>query len=345
MSYQHCRRLLFLLEPERAHALACGALGMASRLPPPRRHKPWYWQPVEVMGLRLPNPVGLAAGFDKDARCANALARFGFGWFELGTVTPLPQPGNRRPRLFRLVSEQALINRLGFNSIGLAAFLDNLSHISPLLIRGVNLGKNFATRPENAAEDYALGLRAVYTVADYVTINISSPNTPHLRDLQAPEVLETLLRRLADERLALSDRHARHLPMALKIAPELPRPQLAALADLCVRYGMDAVIATNTTTDRACLQYPQNQPQGGLSGAPLAARSTEVVATLARLLPPEIAVIGCGGIDSAAAAREKLNAGARALQLYTGLIYQGPGLVRKILKDLASSQQRASGVS
>ena len=345
MSYQHCRRLLFLLDPERAHALACGALSLASRLPPKQRHKPWYWQPVEVMGLRLPNPVGLAAGFDKDARCANALARFGFGWFELGTVTPLPQPGNPRPRLFRLASEQALINRLGFNSIGLAAFLDNLSRVSPLLIRGVNLGKNFATRPENAAEDYARGLRTVYTVADYVTINISSPNTPHLRHLQTPEILDALLRRLADERIALADRHARHLPMALKIAPELPRPQLAALADLCVRHGIDAVIATNTTTDRTALKHPENLPEGGLSGAPLAARSTEVIATLTRLLPPEIAVIGCGGINSPAAAQEKLDAGARAIQLYTGLIYQGPGLVRDILQTLASSQNRASGVS
>ena len=318
---------------------------MVSRLPPPRRYKPWYWQPVEVMGLRLPNPVGLAAGFDKDARCANALARFGFGWFELGTVTPQPQPGNWGPRLFRLVSERALINRLGFNSIGLEAFLDNLSRVSPQLIRGINLGKNIATRPENAAEDYVRGLNAVYTVADYVTINISSPNTPHLRDLQTPEALEALLRRLTDERIALSDRHARHLPMALKIAPELTRPQLAAVADMCVRYGLDAVIATNTTTDRACLRQPENQPKGGLSGAPLAAQSTEVVATLARLLPPEIAIIGCGGIDSAASAREKLDAGARALQLYTGLIYQGPGLVREILKGLASSQSHTSGVS
>lgn len=334
MIYQHCRPLLFSLDPERAHTLACGALAAASRLPPPRRHKPWYWRPVEVMGLRLPNPVGLAAGFDKHAQCANALAWCGFGWFELGTVTPLPQPGNPRPRLFRLEDEQALINRLGFNSVGLQAFLKNLKTISPQLIRGINLGQNAATPPDRAADDYLRGLRAVYTAADYVTINISSPNTPHLRALQQPEALADLLKRITEARAELTDKHARRLPLALKIAPELPDPQLAALADLCVRHHIDAVIATNTTTDRTCLHRPEGHPEGGLSGAPLRARSTEVVAALTRMLPPETAVIGCGGIDSPAAAQEKLDAGARAIQLYTGLIYKGPGLVREILRAL-----------
>jgi dihydroorotate dehydrogenase len=280
------------------------------------------------MGIRFANPVGLAAGLDKDAAHIAALARMGFGFIEVGTVTPRPQPGNPRPRLFRLPEKSAIINRFGFNNVGVDAFLRNVERARWEGVLGINIGKNADTPPERAVDDYLTGFEKVYTAASYVTVNISSPNTKNLRDLQQDWQLNELLSRLASLRLELTQRHGRRVPLALKIAPDLSDPQISSIADAVRRHRIDAVIATNTSTGREGVEGLRHAGEaGGLSGAPIARISTRVLEKFRKNLGNEAALIGAGGILSGADAVDKRAAGADLVQLYTGLIYRGPELV------------------
>jgi dihydroorotate dehydrogenase len=338
MLYALARPLLFALEPETAHratlgfaeaAQRCGLLGLAAQRVPA--------QPVEVMGLRFPNPVGLAAGLDKDAAHIDALAGLGFGFLEVGTVTPRPQPGNPRPRLFRLPEAQALINRFGFNNVGVDAFLENVARARWPGVLGINLGRNADTPPERAADDYVLGLERVYEAASYVTINVSSPNTKDLRALQEQAALDALLARLAASRARLAERHGKRVPLVLKVAPDLEAAQITAIADSVRRHRVDGVIATNTSVARDGVErFPQAAEAGGLSGAPIRARATQVLGALAQALAGEVPLIGAGGILSGADAAEKVAAGASLVQLYTGLIYRGPALIAECVEAIAA---------
>jgi dihydroorotate dehydrogenase len=280
------------------------------------------------MGLRFPNPIGLAAGLDKDAAHIDGLARLGFGFIEVGTVTPQPQPGNPRPRLFRLVEQNALINRFGFNNVGIDEFLRNIARTRWKGILGINIGKNAVTPPERAIDDYAIGFEKAYAAASYITINVSSPNTKNLRDLQQDSQLNALLDKLASLRTSLTQEHGKRVPLALKIAPDLDDAGLQSIADAVRRHGIDAVIATNTTVSRAGVEGLAHAAEaGGLSGAPIKERATEVLRKIKNMLGNEVAVIGAGGILSGADAAEKMRAGASLVQLYTGLIYRGPELI------------------
>lgn len=323
MLYALARPLLFALDPETAHEAALkfsGLAGLFARRPPPC--------PVRVMGLDFPNPVGLAAGLDKHAEHVDDLASLGFGFLELGGVTPRPQPGNPRPRLFRLPEAQAIINRYGLNSVGVDAFVENLRRAKSKAIVGVNIGKNKETPNENAADDYEACLEKLYPHVAYVTLNISSPNTAGLRDLQDATRLSALLSRIGARRERLRDRHGRHVAIALKIAPDLDDEQVRDIAIAARRERIDGIVATNTTVSReAVMQLPSGREEGGLSGAPLRERATRVLRALARELKGEIPLIGVGGILSGADAAEKLDAGASLVQVYTGLIYRGPALV------------------
>jgi len=279
------------------------------------------------MGLEFPNPVGLAAGLDKDAAHIDGLARMGFGFIEVGTVTPRPQPGNAKPRLFRIEKRQAVINRFGFNNVGLDAFLDNVRAARWKGILGINIGKNAATPPERAADDYAIGLERVYDAASYVTINISSPNTKGLRALQDREALDKLLDRLSRARERLAQLFGRRVPLALKVAPDLDAAQIESIADAVQRHGIDGVIATNTSLSREGVEgLPHAEEAGGLSGAPICLRSTQVLREFKNKLP-NVTCIGAGGILSGADAAQKFAAGAALVQLYSGLVYRGPELV------------------
>jgi len=339
MLYRAVRPLLFALDPERAHGLSLKSLDVLARLGAaslaatraPR-------VPVRVMGLDFPNPVGLAAGLDKDGRHIDGLAALGFGFLEVGAVTPRPQPGNPRPRLFRLPEAQALVNRLGFNNRGVDTLVENIRRARYRGVLGVNIGKNFDTPNERAADDYLACLRKVYAHASFVTANVSSPNTKDLRALQGPDGLDALLVALTAERDRLAKLHGRRVPLAVKIAPDLDESGIETIADRVAARGIDAVIATNTTVSREGVEHlPTSREPGGLSGAPLKALATAVVAKLRRALPARVAVIGVGGIASAADAREKLDAGANLVQLYTALVYRGPGLVGEIVRGLAST--------
>ena len=322
--YRLARPLLFALEPETAHRLTLKLGDHLSFL----ERKERVESPVSVMGLHFPNPVGLGAGLDKDAAHIDALAALGFGFIEVGTVTPRPQPGNARPRLFRLVGKEALINRFGFNNAGVDAFMHNVEAARWRGILGINIGKNADTPAERAADDYELGLEKVYARASYVTINVSSPNTKGLRDLQQKDSLEHLLERISAKRKMLEDRHGKRVPIALKVSPDLDEAQIRDIADAVKRFRIDAVVATNTTTTRDGVEGERHAGEaGGLSGAPLKARATRVLKAFAAELKGEAALIGAGGILSAADALEKRAAGASLVQLYTGLIYRGPGLV------------------
>ncbi len=321
--YSLARPLLFALDPEAAHHLVLkfsGLAGLFAAKPPAC--------PVRAMGLEFPNPVGLAAGLDKNAAHVDALAKLGFGFLEVGTVTPRPQPGNPRPRLFRLAAARALVNRMGFNNVGLDEFLANLGRASWRGVLGINIGKNADTPMERAADDYAACLERVYTHASYVSVNVSSPNTANLRALQEDRNLDSLLQRLAALREKLTERHGRRVPLALKVAPDLEPAQMQAIADTVRRHGIDAVIATNTSVSREGVEgMPHAAEAGGLSGAPIRKRATAVLAALAAALKGEVPLIGAGGILSGADAAEKLDAGATLVQLYTGLIYRGPELI------------------
>ncbi len=335
--YSLLRPLLFKLDPETAHHLTLASLDLLVKLGPynPLR-KRYPLLEKEVMGLRFPNPVGLAAGLDKNGDHIEGLAALGFGFIEVGTVTPKPQPGNPRPRLFRIPEAEALINRMGFNNLGIDHLVANLEMLGPReFILGVNLGKNKDTPQERAVDDYLIGLEKVYPLADYVAINLSSPNTPGLRELQHGRALETLLHGLDEKRTRLAQIHGKRLPIAVKIAPDLTREQLREQAEALVRHSMDAIIATNTTVDHSAIEsLPHGGENGGLSGGPLRERSTEIVNLLHQLLGSDLPIIACGGILSAQDALEKLNAGASLVQIYTGLIYRGPKLIDSIMAAL-----------
>jgi dihydroorotate dehydrogenase len=347
--YRLIRPLLFRLDAERSHRLTFGAMREAYRIPGVgaivralyRSRVPSL--PVEVMGLRFPSPVGLAAGLDKDGRHARPLADLGFGWLELGTVTPRAQPGNPAPRMFRLVPEHALINRMGFNNPGVNAFVRHIGRSPKPCLLGINIGKNRDTPIERAVEDYLHALRAVYIHAAYVAVNISSPNTPGLRALQEQSHLDELLGALKLEQSALTRAHGLYVPIALKIAPDLTDEQLEAIARLVLAHRFDAVIATNTTLARPGVAHTLLAGEaGGLSGRPLKERATVVIHKLYGQLQGRVPIIGVGGIESADDAWEKLLAGADLIQVYTALIYEGPGLVRRIVAGL-SDRVRASG--
>jgi dihydroorotate dehydrogenase len=339
MLYPLFRPLLFALDPEAAHHATFAGLDAAARLgvarlavhavPP---------SPVTAMGLAFPNRVGLAAGLDKNAAHVDGLAALGFGFIECGTVTPRPQPGNPKPRLFRLIEAEALINRLGFNNQGVARFLANANRAKYRGILGLNIGKNFDTPNARAAGDYIACLRAVYARASYVTVNISSPNTKGLRELQSKDALAALLGVLKAEQKVLSDRHGKYTPIAVKIAPDLTPRAIEGIARLLVRHKVDGVIATNTTIERDEVKgLPRADEAGGLSGRPLRARATAVVARLAKALDGALPIVGVGGILSGADAKEKIDAGATLIQIYTGLIYRGPDLVAECARALAAS--------
>ena len=287
------------------------------------------------MGLQFPNAVGLAAGLDKNGAYIDPLASLGFGFVEVGTVTPRPQPGNPKPRLFRLPDAQGIINRFGFNNDGVDVLVENVRKAKYRGILGINIGKNFDTPIERATEDYLICLRKVYAHASYISVNISSPNTKNLRQLQDAEALHGLLAALKLEQGKLAEQHSKYVPIALKIAPDLEPEQIREIADLLLKHRIDGVIATNTTLSRDSVQgLPYASEAGGLSGAPVKAKSTEVIRQLATILAGEIPIIGVGGILCGEDAQEKLDAGASLVQLYSGLIYRGPELVREVCKVL-----------
>jgi dihydroorotate dehydrogenase len=336
MLYPLFKSIAFCMDPEKVHE---HTLKLLQKTCTPG--KPHFMagavpdKPVELMGLRFANPVGLAAGMDKNGSCIDGFASLGFGFLELGTVTPLPQPGNPKPRLFRLPEHEGIINRMGFNNEGVHALLANLSRAQYRGIIGINIGKNFNTPIERAAADYMLGLRAVYQRADYVAVNISSPNTSNLRELQKGDAFTGLLRSIADTRKALIKETGKVTPIAVKIAPDLDEAQLDFMAESLLAAGMDAVIATNTTLDRSAVAgHPRADETGGLSGAPVRQKSTEIIRGLSQRLEGKIPIIGVGGIFSADDAKEKLDAGASLVQIYSGLIYRGPGVVGDIVRGL-----------
>jgi dihydroorotate dehydrogenase len=331
--YALARPFLFGLDPEAAHDMTLSALSRLQNTP-----AQCLWQgpriddPVELAGLKFPNRVGLAAGLDKNGRCIDGLGAMGFGFIEVGTVTPRAQPGNPKPRIFRLPQADALINRLGFNNDGLQAFVANVQRAKSFRnaggVLGLNIGKNAATPIERAADDYLLGLEGVFPFADYVAVNISSPNTKNLRELQGDTALDALLAALQARRLHLQKAHKRKVPMFVKIAPDLDEAQVGAIAQALKRHRIDGVIATNTTLERgAVMGLPHANEAGGLSGAPVFEASNRVIRQLRAALGKRYPIIGVGGVMSAADARSKIAAGADLVQIYTGLIYKGPALV------------------
>jgi len=340
MLYSLIRKFFFALDAEAAHGIGMsgvdflGSAGLACLLA-----KPVTPCPVEVMGLNFPNPVGLAAGLDKNGEHIDGLARLGFGFIEIGTVTPRPQDGNPKPRLFRIPEAQGIINRMGFNNAGVDRLLANVRRAEfPKKggILGINIGKNATTPIDKAAEDYLLCLDKVYNEAGYVAINISSPNTKNLRELQKDEALDDLLAQLKARQRELAERHGKYVPLALKIAPDLDDAQIAAIADALRRHRFDAVIATNTTLSRAGVEgLPNANETGGLSGAPVFRPATAVQKKLSAALAGELPIIGVGGIMSGADAAEKIRAGASLVQFYSGFIYRGPELVAEAAATLA----------
>lgn len=338
LPYALARPFLFGLDPETAHELTMASLARTQHTPLALAYcNGRVDDPLELAGMKFGNRVGLAAGLDKNARCIDGLAAMGFGFVEVGTVTPLAQPGNPKPRMFRLPQANALINRLGFNNDGLDVFLANVQtarfrdkkHATPLLL-GLNIGKNAATPIENAVDDYLLCLDGVYPHADYVTVNISSPNTKNLRALQSDEALDALLGRIAERRESLATQHGKRVPLFVKIAPDLDPSQVEVIAATLKRHAMDGVVATNTTLSRDAVKGLQHAEQtGGLSGAPVLAASNQVITQLRSALGKQFPIIGVGGIMSGADAVSKIQAGADVVQIYTGLIYQGPELVKQ----------------
>lgn len=331
--YSLAKPLLFKLDPEVAHQVVLTLLKWLS--PFFQINSPY--QPTHVMGIDFPYPIGLAAGLDKNANYVNALAHLGFGFIEVGTVTPKPQLGNPKPRLFRLTKERALINRMGFNNVGVDQLLKNLTQQKYTGILGINIGKNADTPLENAIEDYKTALNQVYNRAHYVTINISSPNTEGLRNLQSETHLQSLLEALKNQQLELAQAYQRYVPLVIKLSPDLEESELEKIAYQLLSFEIDGVIATNTTLSRKGVEKDKySAEKGGLSGAPLTHRSTEVVKQLYAILTHKIPVIASGGVMSAEDATEKLKAGAKLVQLYTGLIYEGPVLMKQIIRQVQS---------
>ena len=334
--YPFLRPLLFALDAETAHEVTLKLLkiadtsGLASLLYPKIADKP-----VTVMGLQFKNPVGLAAGLDKNGDYIHALAALGFGFVEIGTVTPRPQPGNPKPRLFRLPEHQAIINRMGFNNLGIDHLLQQVKQSAYQGILGINIGKNFDTPIESAVDDYVIGLQKAYPYASYITLNISSPNTKNLRQLQQGDEIKALINTLKAQQLKLQQEHGRYVPLVVKIAPDLTPEEVRHIASLLSDFAIDGVIATNTTIARDKIAgHPLAQEAGGLSGAPVKESATLVVQALFAELQGKIPIIAAGGILSAEDAQEKLSAGASLVQVYSGLIYQGPQLVADIVSSL-----------
>ncbi|MBP6392575.1 MAG: quinone-dependent dihydroorotate dehydrogenase [Flavobacteriales bacterium] len=346
--YGLLRPLLFLLSPERAHAVTFALLEAVRGIPGMLRlvgTRPVNkGAAVEVMGLQFPSPVGLAAGMDKDAKHVEAMAAIGFGFVEIGTLTPVAQPGNERPRLFRLPADRALINRMGFNNGGVHAAVERLERRKPGIIVGGNIGKNKATPNEQAIEDYVKCFEALHPVVDYFVVNVSSPNTPGLRALQDKGPLLVILVRLVAIDRQLTTANHQPKPILLKIAPDLTNEQLDDIVSVVKESGIQGVVATNTTISRDGLVTPKEDVAamgaGGVSGSPVRGRSTEVVRYLRDRLPKPFVIIGVGGIDSADAAMEKIHAGADLVQVYTGLIYEGPALVSRINEAYATWKNR-----
>lgn len=327
--YQLIRNLLFRLSPEKAHDLSLAGLDMAQKLGLLSRlvSRPADL-PVRVMGLDFPNPVGLAAGLDKNADHLDALGALGFGFIEVGTVTPVAQPGNPRPRMFRLAEHQAIINRMGFNNYGLDHLLDRVSHRCYSGVLGINVGKNKATPNEESESDYRKGITAVYPYADYITVNVSSPNTPGLRELQFGDPLKGLMLAIKDEQARCHKDIGRYVPVAVKIAPDMDDEGVRFIASALKESGLDGVIATNTTIERSAVAGHQYADEaGGLSGLPVRESSTRVIKTLYEELGETLPIIGVGGVTDGNSAAEKIRAGAKLVQLYTGFIYRGPALI------------------
>ncbi len=336
MFYSAIRKVLFQFDAETIHELTIKGLKSTGSTP----LKAIYQQnvpdkPVEVMGINFPNPVGLAAGLDKNGECINAFAAIGFGFIEIGTITPRPQPGNDKPRIFRLEKANAIINRMGFNNKGVDYLIDQVRQANFKGVLGINIGKNKDTPDENAKDDYIHCMRKVYDYATYITVNISSPNTPGLRSLQYGDALNELLAALKVEQKLLAEQYGKYVPVAVKIAPDLTQEEVKSIAKSLIDNNIDGVIATNTTLSRQGVENLEHgNEQGGLSGEPVKDKSTQVISILSTALAGKLPIIGVGGIASGADAKEKIAAGASLVQVYTGFIYQGPSLVKDIVKAL-----------
>jgi len=335
--YKLAQKALFATDPEVAHGLSMESLRLGHMLGATRFLCKAADQPVSCMGLEFPNPVGVAPGLDKNGDYFEALGDLGFGFVEIGTITPRPQPGNPKPRIFRLPEASAMINRLGFNNKGVDHLVRRVRKHHFKGILGINIGKNFDTPIENAADDYLHCLEKVYPWADYITVNISSPNTKNLRDLQSEDELDNLLGKLGRRRKELSNEHDRYVPLAVKVAPDLEDDAIGVIADVISRHHIDAVIATNTTIGREGVQGMKHAEEaGGLSGAPLKTKADKVLEALRKALPDQVALIGVGGITTGQDAVDKLNLGADLVQFYTGMIYRGPELVSECLQAIAN---------
>ncbi|PXV78747.1 quinone-dependent dihydroorotate dehydrogenase [Pantoea sp. PNA 03-3] len=336
MFYSIVRPALFRLDPERAHHLTFQQLRFMSCTPLEaliRQRLPS--RPVTCMGLTFDNALGLAAGLDKNAECIDAFGAMGFGFVEVGTVTPRAQPGNDKPRMFRLVEAEGIINRMGFNNLGVDNLVENVKKSRFKGVLGINIGKNKDTPVEQGKDDYLLCMEKIYAHAGYIAINISSPNTPGLRSLQYGEALDDLLSSIKAKQKELEKRHLKYVPVAVKIAPDLSEDELIQVADSLVRHQIDGVIATNTTLDRTLVNgLKYSEEAGGLSGRPVQSRSTAVIQRLSQELQGRLPIIGVGGIDSLTAAREKIAAGATLVQIYSGFIYKGPGLIKDIVTHI-----------
>ena len=336
--YSVLRNLLFQFSPEVSHELALDWLGAAERL---KLLSPFYSvpnMPVEAMGLRFPNPVGMAAGLDKNGDFVDALAALGFGFVEIGTVTPKPQPGNPKPRLFRLREQNAIINRMGFNNKGVEHLVARVKKRKSDCVLGINIGKNKVTPEEDALNDYQICMDAVYPYADYITVNISSPNTPGLRNLQFGETFNHLLCGVKERQRSLAERYGKTVPVAVKIAPDMTEEETESIAKTLLSFELDGVIATNTTVGREGVESSIHAEEaGGLSGAPVRVKSTQTIKVLADCLAGKMPIIGVGGILSGADAVEKVEAGAKLVQVYSGFIYRGPGLIKETVEALKSA--------
>ncbi|KLU16234.1 MULTISPECIES: quinone-dependent dihydroorotate dehydrogenase [Xenorhabdus] len=336
MYYSLVRKALFQLDPEQAHELTFRQLKRVAGTPFEFLiRQSVATKPVTCMGLSFKNPLGLAAGLDKNGDCIDAFGAMGFGFVEVGTVTPRPQAGNDKPRLFRVVEAEGIINRMGFNNLGVDNLVENVNRAKYDGIIGINIGKNKDTPVENGKDDYLICMDKVYPYAGYITINISSPNTPGLRTLQYGDALDDLLSAIKNKQTELQQKFQKYVPVAVKISPDLTEEELIKIADSLIRHHIDGVIATNTTLDRNIIAGLNHcQQAGGLSGRPVQLRSTEIIRRLAQELKGDIPIIGAGGIDSLVAAREKMEAGASLIQIYSGFIYKGPKLIKDIVNHI-----------
>lgn len=333
MFFSLSQKLMFQLDPERAHEMAISFFKRSANTPLACAYaQSLRNKPVNVMGIDFKNPVGLAAGLDKNGECVDAFDKMGFGFVEVGTITPRAQGGNDKPRIFRLKEEQAIINRMGFNNHGVDNLINNVTSRQSNGILGINIGKNFDTPVEQGKDDYLLCMDKVYQHATYITVNISSPNTPGLRSLQYGEALDDLLKSLKEKQAQLAALHNKTVPLLLKIAPDLSHEEVVQIADSLVRHKIDGVISTNTTLSREGVENSTyGNEMGGLSGRPVAQKSTEVVKILSQELNGQLPIIGVGGIDSAQTAQDKFDAGASLIQVYSGFIYQGPQLIKDLV--------------